>query len=147
MSQVLIVDDQAEMRRLLRKWVEAEGATAIEAATAEEGLEAALAAEDTAVALCDLRLPGHNGLWLADQLRRVAPHTSVVMTTGAHDFDVAVKSLQKGVIDYVEKPFSRARIQAALYRGFATHTARRAVAALRSELCADLPGEGAPPDA
>lgn len=134
MSHVLIVEDQAPVRRLLRQWVEAEGASVIEASSAEEGLELATAAEGAAVALCDLRLPGHNGLWLADQLRTASPETTVVMATGVHEFDVAVRSLQTGVVDYVAKPFSRERLVEALRRAFAAHTARRAVAAMQREL-------------
>ena len=42
-----------------------------------------LAVTPTAVALCDLRMPGHDGLWLADQLRREHPDTAVIIATGA----------------------------------------------------------------
>lgn len=137
MSLVLVVEDQPQMRQLLHRWLEADGATVVEAATAEDGLTLATAGEPPAVALVDLRLPGRSGLWLADQLRVASPHTGVVVATGVHDFDVAVRSLQTGVVDYVAKPFSRARLQQALYRALAAHSERRAVAALRGELQAD----------
>ena len=62
MMPVLIVDDEAPMRTLLRSWVEREGgASVIEAGTAEEGLEL-VASESPAVALSDIRLPGEDGL-------------------------------------------------------------------------------------
>jgi putative two-component system response regulator len=137
MTLVLVVEDQPQMRQLLHEWLEADGAMVAEAATAEEGLTLATSGEPPAVALVDLRLPGRSGLWLADQLRTASPHTGVVVITGVHDFDVAVKSLQNGVVDYVAKPFSRARLQQALQRALAAHSERRAVAALRGELQTD----------
>ena len=80
--RVLIVDDEEPLRKLLRHWIEAEGATVVEAGTAEEGLALAQAGGAPAVALCDIRLPGNDGLWLADQLRAGFPETVVLMTTG-----------------------------------------------------------------
>lgn len=134
MSDVLIVEDESAVRRLVRHWLQAEGFAVAEAGTAEEGLALANRSPAPAVALCDLRLPGHSGLWLADQLRQALPETTVVMMTGVQDFEIAVRSLQSGVIDYVAKPFSRERIQEALQRAFAAHTARRAVANMQQEL-------------
>lgn len=132
--RVLIVDDEAPVRQLLRKWVEAEGAVVLEAASAEEGLAVAEVECSLAAALCDLRLPGQDGLWLAEQLRITHPHTAVLMTTGVHEFDAAVTSLQAGVVDYVAKPFTRARVSEALRRAFLAHTSRRARAGMEREL-------------
>ena len=74
MTTVLIVDDEAPMRTLLRSWVEREGgAGVIEAGSAEEAIDL-VAKESPAVALCDIRLPGENGLWLAAQIRIHHPH-------------------------------------------------------------------------
>ena len=79
-TRVLIVDDEESMRTLLRSWVEREGgSTVIEAGTAEEGLEKVLS-DSPAVALCDIRLPGEDGLWLAAQIRIHQPQTAVIMT-------------------------------------------------------------------
>jgi CheY-like chemotaxis protein len=57
MMRVLIVDDEESLRKLLQHWVEAAGATTIEAGTAEEGLALAQSGGAPAVALCDIRLP------------------------------------------------------------------------------------------
>ena len=134
MTSVLIVDDEAPMRSLLRSWVEREGgASVIEAATAEEGLSVALA-QSPAVALCDIRLPGEDGLWLAAQIRIHQPQTAVVMTTGVLEFGAAVNSLQSGVVDYLVKPFSRERLSEALSRAWYAHKSRRALDELQREL-------------
>jgi response regulator RpfG family c-di-GMP phosphodiesterase len=133
MTRVLIVDDEAPLRSLLRRWVELEGATVIEAETAEEGF-AKVEAESPAVALCDIRLPGEDGLWLAAQIRLHHPRTAVVMTTGVLEFGAAVNSMQSGVVDYLVKPFSRERLSEALNRAWYAYTSRQALDDLQREL-------------
>ena len=133
-TRVLIVDDEESMRSLLRSWVEREGgSTVIEAATAEEGLEKVLS-DSPAVALCDIRLPGEDGLWLAAQIRIHQPQTAVIMTTGVLEFDAAVNSMQSGVVDYLVKPFSRERLGDALNRAWYAYKSRQALDELQSEL-------------
>ena len=56
-----------------------------------------------AVALCDIRMPGHDGLWLAQRIRHDAPETAVIMATGVQDVGAAVMSLRQGVIDYLDE--------------------------------------------
>jgi response regulator RpfG family c-di-GMP phosphodiesterase len=131
--RVLIVDDEAPIRRLLQTWVEAEGAAALQASTSEEALGLAAGAP-TAVALCDIRLPGKDGLWLAERFRVDHPETAVVMTTGVNEFDSAVNSMQAGVIDYLVKPFTRERFTEALQRAFLLHQSRRALTSMQREL-------------
>ncbi len=133
-TRVLIVDDEESMRTLLRSWVEREGgSTVIEAGTAEEGLEKVLS-ESPAVALCDIRLPGEDGLWLAAQIRIHQPQTAVIMTTGVLEFDAAVNSMQSGVVDYLVKPFSRERLSEALNRAWYAYKSRQALDELHAEL-------------
>lgn len=132
--RVLIVDDEAPIRRLLQTWVTAEGGIVSQAGTAEEALAVVEAEGPPAVALCDLRLPGKDGLWLVAELRAKCPETAVVMTTGVHEFDAAVTSLQAGVVDYLSKPFTRDRLSEGLKRAFFAHQSRRALGAMQREL-------------
>lgn len=133
-QRVLIVDDEAPMRGLMRSWVEREGGlSVIEAGTAEEGVER-VALEAPAIVLCDIRLPGEDGLWLAAQVRIHHPRTAVVMTTGVLEFSAAVSSLQSGVVDYLVKPFSRERLSEALSRAWYAHMSRSALDELQREL-------------
>src|SRR5438876_373966 len=78
-----------------------------------------------AVALCDIRMPGHDGLWLAQQIRQEWPETAVIMATGVQDVASAVASLRQGVIDYLTKPFGRDRLRDAVSRGLKWHRAAR----------------------
>ena len=132
--RVLIVDDEAPIRRLLQSWVQADGHEAMEAATAEQALAVVEAEGMPAVAICDLRLPGQDGLWLAEQFRESYPEVAVVMATAVHEFDVAVTSLQARVVDYLAKPYSRERFTAALKQAEIVHRARLANRQMQREL-------------
>jgi putative two-component system response regulator len=131
---VLIVDDEPPIRRLLQTWVEAEGVRPVEAGSAEQALALIEAEGAPAVALCDIKLPGRDGLWLAGQLHVIYPETAVVMTTAVHEFDTAISSLQAGVVDYLSKPFTRERLSDALKRALMEHQSRRALNDMQKEL-------------
>lgn len=121
MSSVLVVDDEAAMRNLMMRWVELTGHHASPACSAEEALDV-LAEEKPAVAVCDVRMPGRDGLWLADKIRREFPDTAVIVATGARDTDRRVVE-HTGAVDYLLKPFGRDRLRFALDRGFDWHQA------------------------
>jgi putative nucleotidyltransferase with HDIG domain len=90
------------------------------ASNAEEAL-GRLEASPPAVALCDIRMPGHDGVWLAERIRQRYPETAVIMATGVHDAGPAVETLRQGVIDYLTKPFGRDRLREAVTRGLEFH--------------------------
>jgi len=117
---VLVVDDEPGVRHLMRRWLESRGYLVTVAEGADPALEL-LAAAPMAVALCDLRMPGHDGLWLTDQLRREHPETAVIIATGLNDVGSAVESLRQGVVDYLSKPFERDRLCEAVSRGVEWH--------------------------
>ena len=135
MNSILVVDDEAAMRHLVTRWAEGAGYTASTAASANEALDI-LARQSAAIAVCDLRMPGHDGLWLAERIRRDFPDTAVIMATAARDTDPRMAE-HIGAVDYLVKPFGRERLQFALERGFDWHNA----AADRREWLGRLIGE------
>ena len=135
MNSILVVDDEAAMRHLVTRWAEGAGYTASTAASANEALDI-LARQSAAIAVCDLRMPGHDGLWLAERIRRDFPDTAVIMATAARDTDPRIAE-HIGAVDYLVKPFGRQRLQFALERGFDWHNA----AADRREWLGRLIGE------
>lgn len=122
MNSVLVVDDEVGLRTLMTRWVQSIGYSAQAASTAEQALDV-MGSEPAAVAVCDIRMPGHDGLWLADQLRRRYPDTAVIMATGVRELDPAVTSLRAGAIDYLVKPFGRNQLKQAVERGIEWHHA------------------------
>jgi response regulator RpfG family c-di-GMP phosphodiesterase len=117
---VVVVDDEHGVRDLMVRWLRMTGYPVLAAATAEEAIER-IQRETVGVALVDIHMPGHDGLWLAEQLRRISPDIAVIMVTGMLDVGGALNSLQHGIIDYLVKPFTRDRLREAVQRGFDWH--------------------------
>ncbi len=102
---VLIVDDEAGIRHLLRRQLSREGYRCEEA----DGYELAMGVlSDTTVALVflDVRMPGKSGTELLPEIKGVYPDTAVIMATAVTDIGVAVECLKKGADDYICKPFN-----------------------------------------
>lgn len=121
---VLVIDDDDGVRELLCRWLDSGGYCATPACDAEQAL-GLMNAAPAAVALCDIRMPRHDGLWLADRIRHDHPDTAVIMATGVQDVGTAVESLRQGVVDYLTKPFGRDRLREAVSRGVEWHRAAR----------------------
>ena len=119
---VLVIDDEENMRDLMSRWVRRLGHRVLVAASAEQALEV-LETHEVAVAVCDVCLPGRDGLWLAAEVRTRWPDTAVVMATGLQDVGSAVAGLRRGVIDYLIKPFGRDRLREALVAAVTWHRA------------------------
>jgi putative nucleotidyltransferase with HDIG domain len=132
-ESVLIVEDEVPIRMLLTRWVMACGLRATLAATATQALEE-MSREPAAVALCDIRMPGRDGLWLAAELRARHPETAVVMASGDDRFTSAVASLRTGAIDYLVKPLRQSQVTDAVQRGLAWHRAQVEARASRERL-------------
>lgn len=113
---VLVVDDEESVRSLLARWLEAAGHTVLTASGAETALEA-IQQNAPAVVLCDIRMPGHDGLWLVGQIRERHPDTAVIMASGVNDVEASLECMRHGVLDYLTKPFGRDRLLDAVRRG------------------------------
>jgi DNA-binding NtrC family response regulator len=114
-SSVLIVDDESGMRKLLGRWLSAEGYEIREAADAETALEEITrAAAD--VVMCDVDMPGQGGLWLATQIRANFPATAIILATALATVPPIV-SMRSGIVEYLVKPFARDRVVRAVASG------------------------------
>jgi putative nucleotidyltransferase with HDIG domain len=110
---VLIVDDEATIRDLLARWVQSLNLQPFTASTAEEAV-AALSAQHCGLAIIDIMMPGKNGLWLADELRRSYPDVAVVLSTGNA---ALVDNAPPPIADLLIKPYKRERFVLAVDRG------------------------------
>ena len=136
---VLIVDDEPSVRNIMRRWLESRGYAVTVASDADEAL-ARLVEAPSAVVLCDLRMPGHGGLWLTELLRREHPEIAVIIATGVNDVGAAVEGLRQGVVDYLPKPFDRERLFDAVARAVDWHRAAADVRHWRESLEAEMRG-------
>ena len=127
----MVVDDDATVRETLVDFFALEGAVARGAATASEGRR--LAAEHACdVAIIDLRLPDAPGLTLLEALRADDPEIAVVVLTGHADVPTAVRAMQQGAVDVLEKPVDLATLRAAVARAAEGARMRRELAVLRA---------------
>jgi two-component system nitrogen regulation response regulator NtrX len=104
-GKVLVVDDEEQIRNLLKTRLEREGFEVLVAASADDGLAAFATSGGCGVVVTDLKMPGKDGLTLMKEITGRSPNTRVVMITGHGDKDVAIKALRMGAADYMEKPF------------------------------------------
>ncbi|MCA1686144.1 MAG: sigma 54-interacting transcriptional regulator, partial [Planctomycetia bacterium] len=102
-GRVLIVDDEEVLAATLQEFLRGEG---YEVAVAGDAVSALAAAErfEPEVALCDVQLPGADGLQLLDRLLMVRPETLVVMITAYATVENAVAAFRRGAHDYLMKP-------------------------------------------
>jgi DNA-binding NtrC family response regulator len=104
MSTILIVDDEKNLRRLLRDALEGEGHTILQAATGEEALERVQDASCDLV-LLDMILPDLNGLQVLRRMKRLAADVPVIIMTGYSEVRGAVEAMKAQAADYLCKPF------------------------------------------
>ena len=106
---VLVVDDDALMRALLRR-VFVNVGMAVETFDCGADLLARDKPPGPAVALLDLSMPGMSGIELHERLRERDPHMPVIFLTGAADVATAVSAMRNGAVDLIEKPFDSATL-------------------------------------
>jgi two-component system response regulator AtoC len=106
MKKILIVDDEANMRLVLKAMLRKEG---YDVATAENGLDAlgVLKDQDVAVVVTDLKMPKLDGRGLLDRVVEDYPSTPVIMITAHGTVATAVDAMKKGAFDYITKPFDQ----------------------------------------
>ncbi len=101
--RILIVDDDESVRDVISVLLREEGYNCGVASSPEMALDMA-AAEETPLVISDMKMPGHDGLWLLEHFRDRFPDTSVIMLTGYGDTEAAVDCLRRGAADYLLKP-------------------------------------------
>ncbi len=100
---VLIIDDEAGIRKNLAAYLEDCGYRILEADNGIEG-EAVFRGEHPDVVLCDLRMPGMDGLEVLEHIHKESPDTPVIVVSGAGRVEDVVEALRRGAWDYLTKP-------------------------------------------
>jgi len=138
-SDVLIVDDEKNIRATLTMCLEAIGCTVTSAST---GLAALAAAERRPfdLAFLDLRLGEEDGLALLPRLLAARPELAVVVVTAYATIDTAVSAIKLGAVDYLPKPFTPVQIRHVVDQLAARRAAEARVADLEAQLADELPG-------
>jgi two-component system nitrogen regulation response regulator NtrX len=143
--QILIIDDEGNLRRMLRALLEAEGYSVGEAASAEDGLSITETVHPEVI-LLDLALPGISGLEALGSLIEACPGSPVIMMSGQATLSDAVTATKQGAFHFIEKPLSPEAILLTIQAALAVSRARDLTRALQAELGpeAELVGKSAP---
>jgi putative two-component system response regulator len=112
-ERIVVVDDDAQMRRLLARLLAADGLESETAGSADEARRL-IAEREPELVLMDVGLPGESGLSLARDVAARHPRVRVVMVSGQDDAGVAQRAFDAGAYGYVTKPFKRNEVAIAV---------------------------------
>jgi two-component system response regulator AtoC len=132
-ERILIVDDDPGLRESLELVLAAEGYEVVGAQNADEAL-GQLAQGPVDVVLCDLRMPGMNGIELLPELVRRLPNATVIMMSAFGSADLAIEAMKRGAYDYLAKPFAPSEILLTIRKARERERLRRSNQLLRREV-------------
>lgn len=135
---VLIVDDEQDIRDLVSGVLEDEGYSARSAADSDAALDA-IRDRRPSLVLLDVWLQGSklDGLELLDEIKRRDPSLPVLVISGHGNLDTAVAAVRKGAADFIEKPFEAERLLLLVSRATETERLRRENANLKAQVGGD----------
>src|SRR6202049_351357 len=131
-SDILIVDDEADIRELVAGILQDEGYLTRTARDSDDAL-AAIAARRPNLVFLDIWLQGSrlDGLQVLDAIKRENPEVPVVMISGHGNIETAVAAIKKGAYDFIEKPFKADRLILVANRALETSRLKREVRELK----------------
>ncbi len=121
-GSVLIIDDEAAIRESLETLLELEGYGVVSAASGEEGL-ARIGEQSFDLVLLDLALPDRNGMDLLAEIHLQDPGLSIIMVTAYGTVENAVRAMQAGAANFVQKPWDNEKLLADVRAAVARHRA------------------------
>jgi len=132
MSDILIVDDERDIRELIADILGDEGFQTRTAANADEAL-AAINAEEPALMILDIWLKDSrmDGIDILKQVKRNNPSVPVVIISGHGNIEIAVAAIKQGAYDFIEKPFNIDQLMVVITRAMETSRLRRENSQLR----------------
>jgi FixJ family two-component response regulator len=134
--RLLIIDDEAHIRQMMRLTLEAAGYDVDEAGTGEDGLARFGDGKQHTAVLLDQKMPGIDGLQTLRQLKERVPGVCVVMVTAFASIELAVDAMRLGATDFLRKPMTPEALRAAVAAAIASQP--------RTPIAAQAGGPAAP---
>lgn len=119
LGRVMIVDDEPDIRKVVRLTLEKAGYSVLEAEDGGKAIEKINYGDNRVmldVIICDIRMPKINGVEAIAYFRKEYPRVPLLVLTGFPDTDMAISLLREGVVDYLVKPVEKERLIAAVAR-------------------------------
>jgi NtrC-family two-component system response regulator AlgB len=130
---ILVVDDEANIRKTLSVCLETEGHNVIAVSNFQDALAEA-SRRSFELAFVDLRLGTEDGLDLIPALLATTPWLKIIVITVYASIDTAVEAMRRGATDYIPKPFTPAQIKLAVRKVFEMRTLEQRIATLQEDL-------------
>lgn len=134
---ILVVDDEIDMQKLLKRSLEPALECKVETASSGEMALQMLAKSRFDLVLADIKMPGMDGLELLELIKRGTPDVTVVMMTAFGSIDIAVEAMKNGAYDFITKPFDHDALVLRLEKAFERSTLLRENLRLQKE-CWDI---------
>ena len=115
-GNILIVDDEAPVRKLLEQKLSADGYHCMSVGNVDNALKL-LQTEFVDLVLLDIKLPGKSGMELLPEIKKTYPDVVVIMATVIADINIAISSIRNGAYDYISKPFNMDTVGDCVNRG------------------------------
>lgn len=118
-GRVLVVDDEPDIRKVVRMTLQKAGYDVLEAENGEKAIEIINTGENRVmldVVICDIRMPKINGVEAIAYFRKEYPRVPLIVLTGFPDTDMATSLMRDGVVDYLVKPVEGDKLKAAVAR-------------------------------
>lgn len=109
MSRILVIDDERSIRNSLKEILEYEKYEVDLAEDGNQGIEL-IQKNEYDIILCDIKMPGMDGIEALERIQVSSPDAPVVMISGHGNIDTAVESIKKGAYDFIEKPLDLNRM-------------------------------------
>jgi two-component system nitrogen regulation response regulator GlnG len=111
-TRILVVDDEENICTVVARTLAPLGYPVDIALDADSALEV-MKEHRADVALVDIRMPGHDGVWLIERLQETYPATAIIIVTGMQELDPRL-TLRPGVVSYLTKPFEGEKVREAV---------------------------------
>lgn len=132
-SSILVVDDEAEMRKLLQDTLEEDHYRVVVASDGQEAL-ACMESEKFPVVVTDLRMKGMDGLGLLEQVIQKHPESNLIMMTAFGTVESAVEAMKQGAFDYLTKPVKAEELLVTVQKALREALLRQEVQQLRQQV-------------
>jgi two-component system chemotaxis response regulator CheY len=118
-GRILVVDDEADIRKVVRMTLQKAGYDVLEAENGERSIDTINSGENRLlldILICDIRMPKINGVEAIAYFRANYPRVPVIVLTGFPDADMATSMLRQGVVDYLVKPVEGEKLRESVAR-------------------------------
>jgi two-component system response regulator AtoC len=132
-KSILVADDDASIRSLLKQLLTDEGYSITEAATGTE-VVAQVGESSPDLVIMDVRMPELDGIEALPKVRQASPKTAVLIMTAFGSSNAAIKAMELGAFDYITKPFELDKISHTVKRAFDYQDLAQEVEVLRDEI-------------